>query len=721
MSEDRKKMTPEELRKAKLFFPDLMGLDPNEDDGAVGVGPTAEEKAETDSRIIQVNREYGEDFDIAGAMRAAKDPLTGMLRDLKIDDQDLPLAKNYYDFCFNIVGQEINPPWARQMWVALVLFGEVCPRCSDKPWLVDITNVPVKYESKDLPDHLQLLEHGVCPKCKANKQELYVSGEMRVFQELVLVWGQRSGKSTSCALMSAYHTHRFLKMPKFGTLTRSMQSSTPLTFSFVSLTFGKAFTLLWEPLVKVMQDSVWYQNLFQMLDHYGKKYGVELYNRKTEFIKFFYKNLNLVPTHPGWEALRGETRFGAAMDELGLFPLPELVNAEDDLEGEAQIVNTKKMANADQAHKSLNNSLTTVQNVSLALMAEGKFHVPTGIMFGVSSPTSHRDKVMRLLAQSQTEEGAKTMLGIQLPTWEVNPYMGRDTPLIVRTYASNPEDAERDFGANPPRIYATYIRRENVDKDVFVGGRNSHQIEYDYSDNEITASVRRVFTCRYPSVLTIDAGHTNNSFTLCSQYYDRKSGKTVTTTVLEIIPTGKRKINFGSVYKNVVLPVARDTNAALVFADRWNSLKLLYDIEADIPGVTAKQFTPSRRHFDAARSLLLDGDAILPNPEMPMVDLFEKVVENYRQTFMHKPVAHLVHQMTTVRDLHTKRPPEKGEGYTDDIFRAWVLGSALIHLPKVQAILQDWKEQMDKNGTSPPALFVGRSGIGVYPGLQGKR
>lgn len=679
---------------------------------------TAQETAESEAHTAHINRTYGEDFDIAAAMRAAKDPLTGMMRDLKVDDRDLPAAKNYYDYCFNVVGGTLNPPWARQMWVALVLFGEVCPRCSNKRWLTDIMNVPKDYESKDMPEHLQLMEHGVCPRCKANKFDLYRSGDMRIFQELVLVWGQRAGKSTSLAMMATYHTHRFLKMPKFGSLTRSMQSSTPITFSFVSLTFGKAFTLLWEPVINAMEQSTWYQQLFQLLDHYGKKYGVELYNRKTEFIKFFHKNINLVPTHPGWEALRGETRFGAAIDELGLFPLPELVTAEDDIEGEATIVNNKKMANADQAHTSLSSSLVTVQSAALELMAEGKYHVPTGMMFGVSSPTSHRDKVMRLLTQSQTEEGAKTMLGLQMPTWEVNPYLGRDTPMIARSYAANHDEAERNFGANPPRVYAVYIAQKLVEKNVFVHNRNSHILDYDYTDGQISAKVRKAVSSNNPSILTVDAGHSNNSFTLCSQYFDFKTGQTITTTVLEIIPTGKRKINFNSIYQNVVLPVARDTNAALVFADRWNSLDLLYRIAADIPGVVAKQFTPLRRHFDAARALLVEGNARLPHCEMPMADIFENVIDQYRIFFMNKPVSHLVHQMTTVRDLHSKRPPEKGEGYTDDIFRAWVLGGALMHLPKVQEILQEWKIKMDRNGTSPSAVFVGRSGIGIFPGLR---
>lgn len=721
-------MNDDQLEKARKFFPELLGLGKNPDASNPEYPPDAEtmseselqdaiqEEVESHSPIITTS---GESFDIAAAMAASKDPLTGMMRDLKIDDRDLPLAKNYFDYCYKVMGGPLTetPPWARQMWTALMLFGEVCPRCSNRKWFKDIENVPKTFQTHEMISQLQLMEYGICPKCKANKYELYKSGELRVYNELVLVWGQRSGKSTSAAMMASYHIHRFLKLPKLGTLTNSMQSSTPLTYSFISLDLGKAINLLWEPLVEVMKNSTWYQELFKLLDYYGRKYGIELYNRKIEFIKFFHKNVHLMPTHPGWEKLRGATRIGASFDELGLFPLPEVIVNELDVEGEMNLVNNKKMANADQAHRSVSNSLLTVRNLSKDLLAAGNFHIPTGLMLGVSSPTNHRDMVMRLLAQSQTEVGSRTMLGIQLPTWEVHPKINRDDPELEAAFNSNPEDAKRDFGADPPRVYNTYIKTATVERGIFVGGRNTHMLDYDFQASTISARVRKAAPCYNASVLTVDAGHNNNSFTLCSQYFDQKSGQTVTTTVLEVIPSGGRRINFNDMYKNVILPVAKDTHAAIVFADRWNSLELLYRISADIPGIVAKQFTPQRRHFDSARQLLVEQNARFPTPEIPIEDVTSAVIDNYRKFFFGKPVAHLVHQMTTVKDSHVKRPPEKGEGFTDDIFRAWVLGASLIHLPKVQEILQQWQVRIDRT-SAPPAVFVGRSGVNIWPGLR---
>lgn len=1164
----------QDLRKrARVLFPELMGAP-----------VTEEERISVQARAEEIDKEFGTDYDIRSQLLSSRDPLTGMLRDLKIDDRDLPLAKNYYDWCTGGFIGKLHAPWVRQMIISLIFFGEVCPRCSKKSWLRDITNIPKDLPLEGLVERVQLLEHGVCPSCGANKLELYKSGEMKIFQELVLVWGQRSGKSTSLAMMASYHTHRFLKLPPFGSLTTGMQASTPLTFSFVSLTYGKAVAVLWEPVLSVIDQCTWYKNYFELMDFYGKKYGTELYNKKLQFIRFTYKNLNLIPTHPGWEALRGEcvvgstmvntsggflqfdelgftegqhaideridtpsgqkqishsyraedrpvwtvrtrngyeitgtkehpllvlsdklklqwvelrdlrpgdwivsttkqnqpmfgsaetsldvatilgsmtangykggfssadpvaieafysavrnelgvtpvvyskdktrvpthyvtkgsrggnsenrwsfteqlkewgyaskksskkqiphsirtapkevlheylesyfacdseinggsvgaakdrglttnpeiqlvtaskklarqihvillhvygivgrlrreeetrdfgkgpkvyvtwnnslsgydamlflntfkrakvqkyanrfkdvpaglnndrrrvphihkllhslldvhkadkrcayhtrsgsttrfslrdhpllrsklahgvvdtgvpeyqvydadwsstlpfieslnpsvahriqklleigahfervesvqkegkkrtvydvtvpnghaftangltshnTRFGAALDELGLFPLPsgddsDQVEGEDDENGGSgsAMTNDRKMANADEAHTSLNNSLVTVQEASLELLKEGKFHIPTGLMFGVSSPQSHRDKVMRLLRESQTEEGSKTMLGSQLPTWEVNPKLHRDSPRIARLYASNPEKAERDFGANPPRVHSVFIRPQII-VPAFKGPRSTHTLDYDFSvEEKIRGKLKQRTQTEFASVMSIDAGYSNNSFTICSTYFDFKTGKSHTTTVLELIPSQKRKIDFEAMYSEVILPLAKATNTAVLLADQWNSLSTLSRLEKDIEGLVAKQLSPRRKHFDAARQMLVEGSVILPKSEIELDELFSTHVDSYRKHFTGKPVAHLAYQMSTVRDMHPQRPPEKPEVGTDDIFRAWVLGVSVIHQPRVQKLLQEMQERIKKrrNHQGMSAVYVPR-GVGGF-------
>jgi hypothetical protein len=75
-----------------------------------------------------------EDFDIVKLMGEAKDPDTGLIRDLRIDDRDLPSASSFYDYAYKIIGEDAHPPWLMQMWIGLMLFAEVCPICSDPRW-----------------------------------------------------------------------------------------------------------------------------------------------------------------------------------------------------------------------------------------------------------------------------------------------------------------------------------------------------------------------------------------------------------------------------------------------------------------------------------------------------------------------------------------------------------------------------------------------------------
>lgn len=673
----------------------------------------------TDSGILLPKEELvvSDEFDIRTLMKEAEDPLTGTLRDLKVDDRDLPLAKNFYDFSFNIIGKDSNPPWARQLWTGAMLFGEICPCCSNKKWL-EIENVPKDYKSKDLPENLMFLNNGKCPKCKRTKQELIKDHGLKNYMELVLVWGQRSGKSESAAFFSAYQTHKFLKFPKLSTLTHALQASTPLTATFVSLTFTKAVSLLWTPLFNKISSSTWFKDYHKMLDFYGNKQGVELYRVKDLFIKYHHKGLHLYPSHPNGPILRGDTRYLAVVDELGLFPMPSGNDEEDE---------QSERANSDEAHKSLTNSLTTVQAVSQRLLERGYNAVPAALMMGVSSPMSERDKVMRLLKESKTEEGAEHILGIQLPTWEVNPYIGRDTPIIVRAYARNAAKAERDFGANPPRVHSTFMAATAVEG-VFIGNSNSHSVSYmwDLAD-QIYAKLNRLNSIKHPCVMSLDAGYSDNAFALSAGYFDFDSGKTVLPTVLEVVPQQKRKINFNRIYKHVILPLMIDCNCVLLLADRWNSIDLLHRATDDRglgrdgkPITINKQYSPKRRHFEQVRTMMENKNLILPSfPKEDQKLVLETGVENFKVDMLDKPVAHLMLQCVTVKDTNNKLPPEKGEGYTDDIWRSVVLTAALIHEPKVLERLKNAKIAVTQATAHVAPTFRGRSGgSGFYPGLR---
>lgn len=666
----------------------------------------------TESGILIPADRYGDDFDIESLMRDARDPDTGLLRDLKIDDRDLAHASSFYDYAFNIIGEDAHPPWMVQMWIGLLMFAEVCPVCSDKRWLDlewFITNVPKDMPSKDIKKGIKILKHGVCPKCKRTKHDLIVNHGLHNYTELVNVLGQRSGKSSSAALYSSYHTHRVLKFPLLADHTRAMQKSTELTCTFVSLTFAKAFGVLWTPYVNVINKSSWFTEMFKMLDFHAEKYGIDLYKKRDEFISFFHKGLRMYPLGPKSSSLRGDTRWLAAIDELGLFPLPTGNDEEDE---------NSERANADEAHKSLTNSLVTVQAIQNTLLAQG-LNCPPALMIGVSSPISMRDKVMRRLNDARSAEGKKYILGVNLPTWKVNPSIDRDTPIIALAYASNSEKAERDFGANPPRVHQTYLKPSQTPLSLFTV-KNTHALKYHYDKPGLLyGKVECYYRPKWPSVVLIDAGHVNNSFSLVGAHFDFDRQKVVVTTVVEVMTHDNRRIDFNSIYEHLILPVLKDLNGVVLLADQWQSLDILSRAQTDMgtapmsgkekPRCAAKQHSPKRKDFDSVVAMLENGSIELP---FLAESDYKHVVSEYvdYRTLNGQPIKHLLLQMLTVRDTGEAKCPTKGEGFTDDIFRALVLVSNVFH-PKIMERLKEactWTNSLTRK-EMPKPIFIGRS------------
>lgn len=663
-----------------------------------------------------------DDFDIKALMAQAEDPITGTMRNLRVDDRDLPHATNYYDYSYRIIGRDANPPWAKQMWTGLMLFGEICTACTKKKYL-DVDNIPKGMNSEFITDIITLLNHGVCPKCGRHKIDLIKNHNLRNYQQLVNVLGQRSGKSSSSAGGYApYITHQYLKFPDLGSMAKSdMQASTELTGTFVSLNFAKAIGVMWTPYKKAIEASSWFKEYFRILDDAKEKYGREFYRASTLYMTFYHKNMRFYPTGPRASTLRGDTRILAMLDELGLFPLPS-GDEEEDSESER--------ANADEAHKSLMNSLATVQAIRWRLLNEGVSSAPPCVLMSVSSPYSLRDKVMRLLKLSRSEEGKKFILGVNLPTWEVNPSMGRDSPIIAAAYAENPEKAERDFGANPPAVHSRYVPVKAYEQGVFVNGQNTHNFKYEFDQpGQIYGKIERVRTVKWPSIVSIDAGVTNNSFIITGLHYDFDTSKTVVSTILECMPQEERTVNFNLLYLHVILPLLKELNAVAMLADQWQSIDLLNRAQDDMgnnplgkPRCKTKQYSPRRKDFDAVVAMLTAGNLLLPTvSEVDKKFILDGGVENYRTEMIGKPVQHCLLQLSTVKDLGPSRCPGKGDGYTDDIFRAIVLGASKIHHEAIMDRLKEARNFNYGNGSGnrmPMPAFAGRSGGFRYPGLR---
>lgn len=576
--------------------------------------------------------------------------------DLRIDDRDLKEFPNFYEWCFSKDGGN-QAPFAKQLALATHLLAEYCPRCSHKAFR-NIHKIPVAFPAKDFPDKVQFLHYGVCPNCGARKSELVANGELNAYVELDVCAGQRSGKSAFFNLLVPYLTHKWLKVEK-PVETLGLMSSSILIGTCTALTWAKAQELLYEPISNAIENSRWFQQYFQLLDDYEERTGIELYKFKDTFLSFSHKNLILNTSGPNKRTLRGSTRWLSITDEIGWFP-----HGDDNDE--------RERASANEVYVSLDRSLKTVRKTGLKLLQSGYDNIPLAYGCSISSPSSYNDKIMELV---RNFKGSKEVLVHQAPTWEMNPLFTKED--FAKEYQDDPIKAERDFGANPPMAENAWISDVKSLDHLLV---NRWVIDYQYDHFTNRSGVDMVFgklrstkappTCP-PTVLTIDAGYSNNSFALAITSNDGRGANVL--AVAEIAPKkGITVINYTRTVKQLLYPLIKAFNVQAVGADRWNSLKLLQDIEEDCH-VQTFQYSLKPTDFDLVYDYLMeDLPAIkLPRPEMDLGQIF--VISDYPHGFKYKPNSHLYHQFSTV-NVDGRGSVEKGNGYTDDILRAVALG-----------------------------------------------
>ncbi len=518
-----------------------------------------------------------------------------------------------------------------------------------------------------------------------------------------------SGKSSTAASIASYTLHRYLKYPMLAELApRMMQKSTQLTGIFCSLTFKKAVDVLWIPFRNIILTSEWFGNYFELLEDYKRQTGIKLLINSTTKLAIGNKNILCFPTGPRASTLRGNTSFMCYLDELGLFPMPKKEDDDD----------VNRQASPDEAYTSLLNSLVTVTSTADALVDKGYYSVPPSYILSVSSPVSSRDKVMRLLKDSEKDT---TIYPSHLPTWEVNPGLERNKGLIASKFINDPEAAMRDFGAQPSDIAFSYFNFDDCAK-LFVGSPLTHTFKQRMIDDELFCTVTQANHVSYPCIMSLDAGYVNNSFAVTVMYYDTERDKTRLASIVECMPVKGKTINFAKMYEHVILPLAKDLNVCYVVADRWNSIDLLHRLKHDMgnnpkgkPYVRADMYSLKRKDFESFKLAIANQSIELPKLKDDAIkEIRAGITGDYRKIMYGRPVNHLLLQMSTVVDVGIGQCPDKAPGLTDDILRAFVLGVTKLQTEKVANRLLEFKDYIRRENTERiiyKPIVLGRSGF----------
>lgn len=587
-----------------------------------------------------------------------------------------------------------------------------CPFCSHE--IFTLEDFPVDYPVAEAKEHVQFLEYGVCPKCKRHKSEMVRQGDLNNYIELALCCGQRSGKSIGVSLASGYITHKTLKLQD-PTKVYELTKNTTLGATFVALTFSKAKDLLFTPLVDSMDQSPWFQQYHELLDVYAEKYNDEdLYTFGKEMVIYKHRKFRMYPASPNKRVLRGDTRFLSVIDELGWFPF-----GEDSDE--------RERAGANEVYTALDRSMLTVRAAARKRMSAGYDNVPTAYGLYASSPSAYNDKIMSLV---RAFSGSDIGLAAHFATWEMNPNVPRTDPSIQKAYLENPVAADRDYGAQPPLADAAFIADPTEFQSNFTAkpnllGRYTYTVVTRQSGMERRSAKfkEELRPVKGPCVLGIDAGSSNNSFGITLARLDANFKRPQLLGMMEIAPDHRKPLDHAYIYKHVILPVVKAYQVVRVYVDRWQSLKIIHDIEMDTADygyeVRGVEYSMRMADFEFVLDFMRDPEYTpqFPKLEADWQSVFTRSTEGYPHCFKGQPIAHFLFQMATVRA--TRKNVDKGQGYTDDVFRSAMLCLTNLYDDEVVEELKNCR--FERATGTPKALItsVGYSTSGGSPASTG--
>lgn len=650
----------------------------------------------------------GEGIDIVGMVDDAIHQDSLVAPDLKIDDSSCPEAPNVLQWLLDDQFLGCEAPYLEQALICIQLFAEHCPRCSDTEWM-HIDNHEPQEGLGTLLEKVTMFEFGVCPECGAERSELIANDELNFYNELAVLAGQRSGKSIVTAMASTYITHRILKMQK-PTEVFKVGKGQILHGTFVALTQGQAKDTLWEPFYGYLLESPWFKKYHSLLRFYEKKYRQDFFKLKDTFVLYRHRSLSVYPAGPDKRVLRGRTRIFGAIDEIGWFD-----NSKN---------SDKVKINAEEVYVAMVRSLATVRSSEERLVAMGYNQAISAYMLNISSPSSIRDKICELVRQSL---GSKKTFGVHAPTWKMNPNITRTTAFLVEEFRKDPITAMRDYGAEPPLSANAFINNKQYIQDIF-NPKLRNPINYKLQIANIGkekyryGEVTKIKSSNHYSMMTMDAGYTNNSFALTVGSIDR-DGLPVVDLVVEIIPLPGIPLHYTLIFEEIIRPIVEARNVRILLADRWNSIKILQDAEMDFSTDTmdfiAKQYSLKYQDFWSLKTAIEQSLFVIPNLEKgyELDGVLKDTLEEYPRCFENRPACHLALQCLTVQD--TGRTITKGEGdLTDDIWRAAALFYWGATQPEYsELLLEPMLKQTGKTKVALGAALMGSSGGGNLKSL----
>lgn len=609
-----------------------------------------------------------------------------------IDESEIERFPNMFEFVTSPSGlaTTILP---KQAAITTTLLGEYCPRCTKESFL-DLFNE----SSAAIRKKICFLHWGKCPRCHGTRFDFMNENEnekrLRNYNEMTLVWGQRSGKSKTAALLNVYQLYRFLSISdpikKFG-----LSTGDELSITFSALTLERANRLLWSPFLGIIDMAPWFKTYHKFLKLKSKDFGYPLYEYNKTKISYNHKRIICVPTGSQDKKMRGDTRIMASVDELAYFNVDEKKK-------------DQQSANALGTYTALTNSLATIRMKWLNLFSAKEYDLPPAIMVNVSSPSSVKDFIMQLYRKSSDDESKN--LAIKAATWECNP--DYTEVKLKQEYKSMADlDFKRDFGASPPinsdPLFSDPDALEKLCLNKPLGVKVSTGFIHDGEERVYLFLQDQPPEDQKPRMLTFDLGAKQNG--LACAIMSMTGDKIVVDEVFVIIPNGMT-IDIAKTFEHFTIPLVKRFNIKHVFFDRWNSLHQVQALKdfckSDTRSLTFKE-------MKSMKSLVNSSGIYFPVLDRP----FKNALEDYyvsESSHLPNPYEEILIQLLTVRDMGTyMAKPVAGD---DDIFRVVALGATMLQEPAIRQFY--FNASKGEKGNNPLNSKSGKS-VTVSRGFSG--
>jgi hypothetical protein len=578
----------------------------------------------------------------------------------QVDEQDILQPKNFLEW---IVGRDFCNatilPW--QLEQGMKLFSDYCPSCSHPDYLDSLFAETLA----ELQDNIVFLEHGICPKCRKNRLELFSLGgeEPSVKNESVACTGQRAGKSKAIALYTSYQLNRWIALPDplqhYGLPAMEVVLGT-----FSALSAEQAEENLWIPFRGLYDQAPWFIKYNEFLREHEKRLSIPLADIKETYIFYPHKRFMTSFTGSDDRKKRGRTRLWGVIDEIAF------------LNSEANSGAKKKVMDADKNYAALNNSLSTIRQKGMRLLQQGHYNTLLAYMHNASSPYNAMDKIMRLVKGASSSPMTQV---VHKATWELNPDYTQESTRQQNSGLSQIE-FERDFGAIPPFSDAPYIGEARVmerlcsEKVKKIISATPSIYQDSMGDKYLYLEAKALMPDKIiPRLLALDNGHKQNAFAATLFHYDITTKKIVLDFGISLYPQPDEglTVHFPTMFDKFVIPILRHFNIKNVFYDRWQSLdqiQRLRDMKIDAQAHSLafdKDFLPFKQQ-------IISGNITLPPIEISVEDI--KEAPNPLALTAVNPISNLIWQTLTVRQAGKKvLKPLEGD---DDLFRAFVLGGS---------------------------------------------